>query len=80
MSETDVALRGLTKRFGEMVAVDNLDLDIPQGGFFALLGLSFPSYSAHEAFYLGAARQAGLNGWELDRLLYNFLGEVQSRL
>ena len=40
MSETDVALRGLTKRFGEMVAVDNLDLDIPQGGFFALLGPS----------------------------------------
>jgi hypothetical protein len=44
------------------------------------LGLSFPSYSAHEAFYLGVARQAGLNGWELDRLLYNFLGEVRSRL
>jgi len=44
------------------------------------LGLSFPSYSAHEAFYLGVARQAGLNGWELDRLVYNFLGEVLSRL
>ncbi len=40
VSETDVALRGLTKRFGEMVAVDNLDLDIPRGGFFALLGPS----------------------------------------
>jgi hypothetical protein len=44
------------------------------------LGLSFPSYSAHETFYLEVARQAGLNGWELDRLLYNFLAEVQSRL
>ncbi len=40
MSETDVALRGLTKRFGDMVAVDNIDLDIPRGGFFALLGPS----------------------------------------
>ena len=45
-----------------------------------LLGLSFASYSAHEAFYLDVARQAGLNGWELDRLLYNFLDEVKSRL
>lgn len=40
MSDTDVALRGLTKRFGEMVAVDKIDLDIPRGGFFALLGPS----------------------------------------
>ncbi len=44
------------------------------------LGVSFPSYSAHEAFYLGAAQQAGLNGWELDRLLYHFLPDVLSRL
>jgi endonuclease III len=44
------------------------------------LGLSFASYKAHEAFYLGVARQASLNGWELDRLLYNFIGDVQSRL
>jgi len=26
------------------------------------------------------ARQAGLNGWELDRLLFNFRPEVESRL
>lgn len=44
------------------------------------LGLSFPSYSEHERFYLGVAEQAGLNGWELDRLLYNFLGDVLSGL
>ncbi len=40
MSEIDVALRGLTKRFGDMTAVDNLNLEIPRGGFFALLGPS----------------------------------------
>jgi hypothetical protein len=44
------------------------------------LGLSFPSYSEHEDFYLGVAEQAGLNGWELDRLLYNFLPDVLSGL
>ncbi|MDY6817004.1 MAG: hypothetical protein SV598_14340 [Pseudomonadota bacterium] len=44
------------------------------------LGLSFPSYSEHEDFYLGVAEQADLNGWELDRLLYNFLDDVLSGL
>lgn len=31
-------LRGLTKRFGAMVAVDRLDLDVPRGSFFGLVG------------------------------------------
>ena len=33
-------LRALTKDFGGFVAVDNLDLDVPKGAFFALLGPS----------------------------------------
>jgi spermidine/putrescine transport system ATP-binding protein len=36
----DISLRGLTKRFGETTAVDDLDLDIEAGAFFALLGPS----------------------------------------
>lgn len=44
------------------------------------LGLSFRSYADHEAFYLNVAKSAGLNGWELDRLLYNYLREVQQQL
>ncbi len=36
----DLRLAGLTKRFGTFTAVDNLDLTIPQGSFFALLGAS----------------------------------------
>jgi spermidine/putrescine transport system ATP-binding protein len=36
----DITLRGLTKRFGDQVAVDDLDLEIPRGSFFALLGPS----------------------------------------
>lgn len=44
------------------------------------LGVSFPSYAARETFYLGVARQAGLSGWELDRLLYNFQSDVLSQL
>ena len=33
-------LVGVTKRFGAFTAVDNLDLTVPQGSFFALLGPS----------------------------------------
>ena len=36
----DLVLSSLTKRFGAFTAVDNLDLSIPQGSFFALLGPS----------------------------------------
>ncbi len=36
----DLVLESLTKRFGDFLAVDDLDLTIPQGSFFALLGPS----------------------------------------
>src|SRR3954467_10058138 len=37
---TDVTIEGVTKRFEELVAVDNLSLEIESGSFFALLGPS----------------------------------------
>jgi spermidine/putrescine transport system ATP-binding protein len=36
----DLRLEGVTKRFGDFVAVDDLTLTVPQGSFFALLGPS----------------------------------------
>jgi spermidine/putrescine ABC transporter ATP-binding subunit len=36
----DVALRGVTKRFGDLVAVDSIDLEVRPGEFLALLGPS----------------------------------------
>ncbi|QBX55008.1 ABC transporter ATP-binding protein [Nocardioides seonyuensis] len=36
----DLVLSGLTKRFGSFTAVDDLDLTVPEGQFFALLGPS----------------------------------------
>jgi spermidine/putrescine transport system ATP-binding protein len=36
----DLRLVNLTKRFGGFTAVDGIDLTVPQGGFFALLGAS----------------------------------------
>ncbi len=36
----DISLKGLTKRFGDVLAVDGVDLDIARGEFFTLLGPS----------------------------------------
>ena len=37
---TAVELRGVTKRFGDVVAVDDIDLTVADGEFFSLLGPS----------------------------------------
>jgi len=36
----DIEFKGVTKKFGSVVAVDNLDLTIPEGSFVTLLGPS----------------------------------------
>ena len=33
-----LSIRGLAKRFGEKIAVDNIDLDVPAGSFYGLVG------------------------------------------
>ena len=33
-----ISVRSLTKRFGALTAVDSIDLDVPEGEFFAFLG------------------------------------------
>jgi hypothetical protein len=45
-----------------------------------LIGIEYESYQEHEKFYLEAGKKAGLNGWEVDRLLYNFTSIFESRL
>lgn len=37
-ADTALTLRGLTKRFGEKLAVDSLDLVVPTGSFYGLVG------------------------------------------
>ena len=39
-SEPDVRLRGLRKRYGDVAAVDGVDLDVGRGEFFTMLGPS----------------------------------------
>src|SRR3954449_7977383 len=38
--DVDIHVEGVTKRFGDMTAVDDLTLSIPKGSFFAMLGPS----------------------------------------
>jgi spermidine/putrescine transport system ATP-binding protein len=38
--DIDIEFRGVTKRFGEVVAVSEIDLAVPRGAFLALLGPS----------------------------------------
>ncbi len=40
LSEPSVRLEGVTKAFGEFIAVRDMDLDIPEGEFFTMLGPS----------------------------------------
>ena len=39
-AEIDVRLDGIRKMYGDVVAVDRVDLEIPAGEFFTLLGPS----------------------------------------
>jgi thermostable 8-oxoguanine DNA glycosylase len=46
------------------------------------LSLEFTAtqYLEHEKFYLKVAKKAKLDGWELDRLLFNFNNEIEQSL
>lgn len=53
--------------FHNNIAIDDRIKKVTQS-----LGYNFDNYHQHENFYLNVAKDAGINGWELDRLLYNY--------
>lgn len=61
---------------------DSIAVDIRIKSILSELGVGFRTYAEQEAFLLDVARLAGLNGWELDRLMYGYLNEflVELRL
>lgn len=79
---------GIGKKYARNIMMDvyheefrnNIAIDSRINGITSLLGLSFCSYEEHESFYLDAAREVGINGWELDRLLYGLNEQVKQRL
>lgn len=57
--------------FHDSIAIDSRINKISKS-----LGYNFSNYNDHESFYLGIAKEAGLQGWEVDRLLYNFQDKI----
>ncbi len=62
-----VSLRGLTKRFGEVVAVHPLDLDVEDGEFLVLLGPSGCGKSTVLRMIAGVAEPSAGEVWIRDR-------------
>lgn len=61
--------------FRDCIAIDSRIKAITKA-----LGLHFASYKEHEKFYLSVASGAGIDGWELDRLLYALRERVEKQI
>lgn len=61
--------------FLDCIAVDARIKGISKG-----LGVSFQTYEDEERFYLDVARQVGIEGWDLDRMLWEWDAEFRQRL
>ncbi|SFZ71854.1 hypothetical protein [Chitinimonas taiwanensis] len=59
---------------------NSIAIDIRIKAISSALGVAFNSYAEHEKFYLECAKLAGINGWELDRLLFNFRSEFENEI
>jgi len=51
---------------------DNIAIDDRIKQITEAMGYSFSNYYEHEQFFLGIAKEANIQGWELDRLLYHY--------
>jgi len=80
--------KGIGNKYARNILMDvyhpdfrnSIALDSRVRGISSALGLEFSNDQEHEEYYLGVAKKAGLNGWEVDRLLYNFRDKVLLRL
>ncbi len=61
--------------FRHTIAVDERIKKVTQA-----LGYAFNTYEEEERFYQQIAEEAGLQGWELDRLLYNYTNHFLSAI
>ena len=72
--------RGIGKKYARNIWMDvyhpdfhnSIAIDQRIKSLTKILGYEFRSFEEHEQFYLKIAKEAGLQGWELDRLVYNF--------
>lgn len=60
---------------------DSIALDVRVNRFLKALGVTFlRSYHDKECFFVAAAHGAGLNGWQLDRMLFNHTDRLLAAL
>jgi ABC-2 type transport system ATP-binding protein len=57
--EAAISARGLTKKFGDIVAVDNLDLELPAGRIYGLLGPNGSGKTTLIRLLVGLAKPSG---------------------
>ncbi|MEI7432244.1 MAG: hypothetical protein WCL27_17500, partial [Betaproteobacteria bacterium] len=79
---------GIGKKYARNIMMDvyhedfhnSIAIDVRIKAISTILGLSFTSYVEHENFYLTVAESAGINGWEMDRILYNWNDQIKQQL
>jgi hypothetical protein len=59
---------------------DSIALDVRVNRFLDALQVTLHTYREKESFFLSAAHEAGLNGWQLDRMLFNHTDDVLAAL
>jgi hypothetical protein len=59
---------------------DSMAIDLRIKKITKALGCSLKTYEEEERFYQGIAKEADLQGWELDRLLYNYTDHFKSAI
>lgn len=57
--------------FNDSIAVDSRLMSVGK-----ILGMDDTEYCGQERFFLGLAKEAGISGWEADRLIYGFREEL----
>jgi hypothetical protein len=80
--------KGISKKYARNILMDvyhpefrdSIAIDERIKRVTEAIGLTFDNYEDHEQYLVEVAHEAGLNGWELDRLLYNFRDDVLAAL
>ncbi|MBM3549853.1 MAG: ATP-binding cassette domain-containing protein [Alphaproteobacteria bacterium] len=75
-----VSARGLKKRFGEVVAVDGIDLDVPKGMIFAILGPNGAGKTTLMRMLSTLAKPDGGSAAVMGHDLLNEPGEVRASI
>ncbi len=75
-----VSLRNLQKRFGRLTVLDGIDLDVPEGSIFGLLGLNGAGKTTLLRVLMGFLHPSGGEGTVLGRPLGGLTPEERARI